>query len=183
MKPAVLYLIGRTVLLLLFLGLIMVSPLVAMFLPALYFLAMALWSLFTKEKDTGGLFLISIVLFLFSFGQMQKVLENHVEIFTIVSMCIVLVAAAYQTKKFIYIERERYYMHQTFDKATYLYPILLGISGGARIVIDITSYLFGDDLPFLGKIVGPIHILGLVLFVVAIAMYIVRTIHIFLWNK
>ncbi len=183
MKQAVLYLIGRTFLLLLFLGLIMVSPLIAMFLPALYFLAMAIWSLFTKEKDTGGLFLISIILFIFSITQMQKVMEKHAVIFMITSMCIVLVAAAYQTRKFIYIERERYYMHRTFDKVTYLYPTFLGISGGLRMAIDIAVYLFGDTLLFLEQLVNPIHILGFILFVASIAMYIVRTIHIFLWNK
>lgn len=183
MKQAVLYLIGRILLLLAFLAAIIIAPYAAVFIIPLYYLCVsitgAIGSL-TGKGSSGYQFLAALFFFFFAFFIFDKLMKwVWYDLFVIVVVCIVVIGAGVQVKSFIYTERKKYYINSKVDKYTAYYPSLLIASGTVRFAMEFFVFMFKMGAKFLPLVSA----VSYVLFALALVAYIVRTIHIFKENK
>ena len=129
-------------------------------------------------KTQGVFIILGIVLIIASFSFMTKITNwlTTADYALPLVFSIVTILGGIYSMRFIKRERYNYYMDDKINLLTKFHPYLIIVSGALKLLaisklIKIHTYI------------SVIEIVGIVLFVIAIAMYILRTVHIYMQNK
>jgi len=185
------YLVKRVIFLVLFVAALLITPVASFFGILVYFAILGFSFIKHANEDSsvspmGYLLLIvaGIGMFIWGLNIMQDISSNFVlmEFFIIASCSLVIIGSGNLSKKLVYEDR-CYYMDDRIDLATKFYPYLLIIAGVLRIVIEAALTFFYEYVGSYEKYLEIGITVGIVLFVFSLAMYILRTMHVFVANR
>lgn len=134
--------------------------------------------------QTAFFFIIGIVVFFGSFNFSTKVSDwifNSEHGFPIVLSIITIIAGGY-FRTFPYQEERNFYMDEQINKFTKYNPQLLIGAGVIRLVTEIIP-IYVKEIESYIKYLDIASTIGMLMFVASIAMYLVRTIHIYKYNR
>lgn len=185
------YLIKRSLLIILFLAAIMIMPIVAWVGVLLMYGAVGISMLIHAVSDSsmdakGGCItlLLSVAIPIYGITRMNDIMQSeYSELFIVGALCAALIIGGYCFRSLVHSEQNSYSIGSKVDGVTALYPYLLIIAGVMRLVIELALNFFSkyvdkySDYLKLGKSAG------VALFVVALVLYVFRTIYIFNENK
>ena len=178
------YLIGHIALLLFLGAAILIAPVAAVLAIPLYLIGTSIYNFFssltTTSKNDVAMFFGSILLFFIAILVGNK-LTNLLwyETFTVVATCVIVILCGVKSRGIASAEKRKYYMNDAIGACTGIYPILLIASALLRLFAVAAVSLFEMD----AALQPPLSTVGYIVFAVAILMYILRTVHIFLQNN
>ena len=134
-------------------------------------------------KEAFFYFLGGIVCFFASFRVLNIYAGENGYFVLIAIFCAVTIVAGYFFRKIALAEERAFYMTARMNLLTKFHPHLLIAAGVIRLVIEVGPHFFD----WLGKALSRYTDIGIqlgnVFFIVAIVMYIVRTVYIFKENR
>ena len=134
---------------------------------------------FISIKTQGVFIIIGIVLILASFSFIQKInnwLTTADYALPLVFSIVTILGGCYAPRLVKMEQRNYYYIHDKIDLLTKFHPYLL-IGSGALKLLAISKIIKK------AAYITALESVGIALFVIAIAMYILRTVYIYLQNK
>lgn len=97
--------------------------------------------------------------------------------------CAITIYAGVNFKSYSRQEEQYFYMDERVNKLTKYNSQLIVVAGIIRLIIEIIEQFFIEYIQSFSQYLGIGVTLGNIIFIIAIVMYIVRTIHVYIQNR
>ena len=134
-------------------------------------------------KEAALSFGIGLVAFFASFRFLNIYSSPNAQIILMAVFCGITIYAGVQFRGLARQEDRVFYMSATVRRFTKPHPYLLIVAGVLRLLIEAGFRFFSEEIAPFTRYTEIGIVLGNILFVAAIVMYVVRTIHIFKLNR